>query len=197
MSPFRLKCRCLGIHPSGFYEWLMAPVSRRAQEDARQTELIRQAWADSGKVYGYRKLTDDLRDSGETISENRTARLASRAGIAAQVGYRCRPVLYGGNVLDRQFHVSEPDQVWVTDITYIRAHGGWLYLSVAVDPFLRCVVGWSAQPRMTTDCPCRPCSWQSGEGSQRTRCLSTVIRVPSSPAENGRYFSTNTIWKLA
>jgi putative transposase len=93
----RAMCRVLRVHFSGFYAWLKEPLSHRAQEDARQTELIRQAWAESGKVYGYRKLTDDLRDQGERISENRVARLASLAGIAAQVGYRRRPGRYGGN----------------------------------------------------------------------------------------------------
>jgi putative transposase len=82
----RAMCRVLRVHFSGFYGWLKKPLSHRAQEDARQTELIRQAWADSGKVCGYRKLTDDLRDQSEQISENRVARLASLAGIAAQVG---------------------------------------------------------------------------------------------------------------
>ena len=73
----RSMCRVLRVHFSGFYAWLKEPLSQRAQEDARQTELIQQAWADSGKVYGYRKLADDLRDQGERISENRVARLAS------------------------------------------------------------------------------------------------------------------------
>jgi len=45
-------CRSLRIHPSGFYSWLKNPLSKRAQEDVRQTELIREAWKDSGKVYG-------------------------------------------------------------------------------------------------------------------------------------------------
>lgn len=98
------------VHFSGFYAWLKEPLSARALEDARQIELIQQAWADSGKFYGYRKLTDDLRDAGETCSENRVARLASSAGIAAQIGYKRRPGRYGGksavvadNTLDRQF----------------------------------------------------------------------------------------------
>lgn len=148
----------LRVHFSGFYAWLKEPLSHRAQEDKRQTELIRHAWADSGKVYGYRKLTDDLRDQGERISENRVARLASLAGIAAQVGYKRRPGRYGGkpaivaeNRLEQQFKVAAPDQVWVTDITYIKTHEGWLYLCVVIDLFSRRVVGWSAQSRMTTD----------------------------------------------
>ncbi len=154
----RTMCRVLRVHFSGFYAWVKEPLCHRAQEDERQTELIRQAWEDSGKVYGYRKLAYDLRDLGERISENRVARLASLAGIAAQVGYRRRPGRYGAkpavvaeNRLQQRFGVAAPDQVWVTDITYIKTHEGWLYLCVVIDLFSRRVVGWSAQSRMTTD----------------------------------------------
>ena len=154
----RAMCRVLRIHFCGFYAWLKEPLSLRARGDVRQTELIRQAWSDSGKVYGYCKLADDLRDQGEQVSENRVARLAGLSGIAAQVGYKRRPGRYGGkpavvasNTLDRQFEVDAPDKVWVTDITYIKTHEGWLYLAVVIDLFSRHVVGWSAQPRMTTE----------------------------------------------
>ena len=116
------------------------------QDDARQTELIRQAWSDSGKVYGYHKLADDLRDQGEQVSENRVALLASLVGILAQIGYRRCPGRYGGKPA-----VGAPDKIWVTDITYIKTHDGWLYLAVVFDLFSQRVVGWSAQARMTTD----------------------------------------------
>jgi putative transposase len=154
----RTMCRCLCIHPSGFYAWLKEPVCKRAQEDVRQTALLRQAWYDSGKVYGYRKLHDDLRDQGGHCSPNRVARLAHLAGIKAQVGYKRRPGCYGGtpaivaeNKLAQNFEVQAPDQTWVTDITYIRTHEGWMYLAVVIDLFSRRVVGWSMQSRMTTD----------------------------------------------
>jgi putative transposase len=49
-------CRVLMVHFSGFHAGLEEPLSQRAQEDMRQTGLIQQAWADSGKVYGYREL---------------------------------------------------------------------------------------------------------------------------------------------
>jgi putative transposase len=132
--PVRAMCRCLRIHPSGFYAWLRNPLSKRAREDARQTELIRKAWKESGKVYGYRKLHDDLLDQGETCCPNRVARLARQADIKAQIGYRRRPGVYGGkpsvvvdNTLDRQFDVEDPDKVWVTDITYIRTLEGFAW----------------------------------------------------------------------
>ena len=90
----RAMCRVLMVHFSGFYSWRKEPLSPRAQEDARQTDLIQHAWTDSGKVYGYRKLHDDLRDAGETCCENRVARLARLAGISTQIGYKRRPGKY-------------------------------------------------------------------------------------------------------
>ena len=74
-------CRMLRVHPSGFCACLKRPFSKRAIEDKRQTELLKDAWEESGRVYGYRKLHDDLRDQGETCCANRVARLAKLAGI--------------------------------------------------------------------------------------------------------------------
>jgi len=154
----RAMCRCLSVQPSGFYAWLKDPLSRRAREDERQTKLIRAAWRDSGKVYGYRKLHDDLADMGESCCPNRIARLSRLAGIRAQIGYKRRPGHYGGkpslavdNTLDRRFDAEAPDKAWVTDITYIRTHEGFAYLAVVIDLFSRRVVGWSMQPRQTTN----------------------------------------------
>jgi putative transposase len=154
----RAMCRCLHIQPSGFYAWLQNPLSNRAREDARQTELIRTAWKDSGKVYGYRKLHDDLLDQGETSCPNRIARLTRLAGIKAEIGYKRRPGIYGGrpsvafdNTLDRQFNVEAPDKAWVTDITYIKTCEGFAYLAVVIDLYSRRVIGWSMQNRQTTE----------------------------------------------
>ncbi len=154
----RAMVRCLRIHPSGFYAWLKNPLSKRSREDCRQTELIRNAWQESGKVYGYRKLHDDLLDQCETCCPNRVARLAKLAGIKAQIGYKRRPRSCGGkpslvvdNTLDRRFDVGTPDRVWVTDITYIKTMEGFAYLAVVIDLFSRRVIGWSMQSRQTTD----------------------------------------------
>ena len=67
----RAMCRMLVVHPSGFCAWLREPFCQLALEDQRQTALLKQAWDDSGEVYGYRKLHDDLCDLGEDISPNR------------------------------------------------------------------------------------------------------------------------------
>ncbi|MCV5332577.1 IS3 family transposase, partial [Escherichia coli] len=55
------------------------------------------------------------------------------------------------NRLQRQFNPDAPDKRWVTDITYIRTHEGWLYLAVVVDLFSHKIIGWSMQSRMTKD----------------------------------------------
>ncbi len=154
----RSMCRILQVHPSGFYAWMKQPFCNRAMEDKRQTSLIRTAWEESGKVYGYRKLHDDLCDQGENVSPNRIARLAKLAGIRAQIGYKRRPGKYGGkpsvvinNTLNRQFDVSNPDQYWVTDITYIKTFEGFSYLAVVIDLYSRRVVGWFMQNRQMTE----------------------------------------------
>ncbi|MDV5237772.1 IS3 family transposase [Leclercia adecarboxylata] len=155
--PVRLLCRVLDVHPSGFYAWLQQPHSQCHQADLRLTGQIKQFWLESGCVYGYRKIHLDLRDSGQQCGVNRVWRLMKRVGIKAQVGYRSPRARKGEasivspNRLQRQFNPDAPDERWVTDITYIRTHEGWLYLAVVVDLFSRKIIGWSMQSRMTKD----------------------------------------------
>ncbi|EIW3691031.1 IS3 family transposase [Salmonella enterica] len=155
--PVRLLCRVLNVHPSGFYSWLQQPHSQRHQADLRLAGQIKQFWLEPGCVYGYRKIHLDLRDSGQQCGVNRVWRLMKRVGIKAQVGYRSPRTRKGEvsivspNRLQRQFNPDAPDERWVTDITYIRTHEGWLYLAVVVDLFSRKIIGWSMQSRMTKD----------------------------------------------
>ncbi|MCW9429501.1 IS3 family transposase [Klebsiella pneumoniae] len=155
--PVRLLYRVLDVHPSVFYAWLQQPHSQRHQADLRLTGQIKQFWLESGCVYGYRKIHLDLRDSWQQCGVNRVWRLMKRVGIKAQVGYRSPRARKGEasivspNRLQRQFNPDAPDERWVTDITYIRTHEGWLYLAVVVDLFSRKIIGWSMQSRMTKD----------------------------------------------
>ena len=95
---------------SVFYALVKEPASHRAQEDQRQTKLMKKAWKDSSKFYGYRRIYGDMIDMGEVVSEKRVARLARLVGIQAQIGYKKKRGAYGGkpsivvdNTLDRQF----------------------------------------------------------------------------------------------
>ena len=156
--PVRRLCWLLEVHPSGYYAWRKAPRSKRARANERLLGLIKQFWLESGGVYGYRKVHTDLRDHGERCGKHRVHRLMRGAGMRAQVGYRRRPRQRQGpvsavapNRLQQQFTTQEPNVVWVTDITHIRTHEGWLYLAVVLDLFSRRVVGWSMQPRITRE----------------------------------------------
>lgn len=149
---------------AGPSEWVLRlaqaqPLSAPALEDQRIEGLIKQCWLESGAVYGYRKITHDLRDLGESCGKHRVARLMRQIGLKSLTGYGRRPGRYGGgcpanvspNHLQREFDVSEPNKVWVTDITYIRTHEGWLFLAAVLDLFSRQVVGWSMSAQMTAD----------------------------------------------
>jgi putative transposase len=147
----RMMCRLLGVARSGYYEWLKNPVSDHAKEDARLLRLIRASFKASQGVYGAPRVFLDLREAGETCSKHRVARLMRENNIRAVAGYRTRRYIAGKpaelipNLMKRNFNVSQPDRVWVTDITYVRTWEGWLYLAVVLDLFSRKVIGWAAR----------------------------------------------------
>jgi putative transposase len=159
LREFRLiaMCRVLGVQRSGYYAWLQEQASARAREDERLLGRIKHFWLASGGVYGHRKITLDLRETGEHCSRHRVHRLMRAEGLQAQVGYGRKPRFRGGpagvvaNVLDREFTPAAPNRVWVTDITYIRTYEGWLYLAAVMDLYSRQVVGWATSPMMATD----------------------------------------------
>ncbi|WP_288413887.1 IS3 family transposase [uncultured Acinetobacter sp.] len=155
--PVRRLCSTLDVHHSGYYAWLKQPTSKTARKRQQLSGLIKQFWLESGGVYGYRKIHCDLKDVGESCGINRVHRLMKADGLKSQLGYR-KPKAYAGtpaviaaNSLNRQFNPTEPNQLWVTDISYIRTHEGWLYFAVVIDLFSRLVVGWSMKSRITTD----------------------------------------------
>lgn len=68
-------CQSLQVHPSGYCAWLAEPESAREKEDQCLLGLIKHAWLESGGVYGYRKIHDELRELGESCGQHRVARL--------------------------------------------------------------------------------------------------------------------------
>ncbi|SAX91336.1 integrase catalytic subunit [Klebsiella pneumoniae] len=150
-------CRVLKVARAGFYVWLHNPVSAGEKDNQRLLELIRDSYTLSGGVYGYRRVHGDLREIGEVCSRNRVAKIMRKNRIQAIHGYkvprgsRGRPSLIAPNHVRREFTVVKPNQIWVTDITYIRTRQGWLYLAVVIDLFARNVVGWSMKPTLSRE----------------------------------------------
>ena len=150
-------CRVLGVAPSGYYEWLLQPISYRGQEDARLLRLIRASFVASQGLYGAPRVFLALREAGATCSKHRVARLMREANLRALHGYRIwrwsvgKPSIFIPNLLQRQFTVTRPHKAWVTDITDIRTWQGWRYLAVVMDLFSRKIVGWAAGPTIHRD----------------------------------------------
>ncbi|WP_218968817.1 IS3 family transposase [Klebsiella variicola] len=146
-------CRVLNVARAGFYAWLHNPVSARDKDNQRLLMLIRDSYSLSGGVYGYRRVHGDLNEIGETCGKNRVGRIMQLNRIKAVSGYKAPRRIAGRPSVgvQRQFTVVRANQVWVTDITYIRTWQGWLYLAVVIDLFAGNVVGWSMKPTLSRE----------------------------------------------
>ena len=156
---FRLHsmCRVLQVQRSGYYAWKAKPKSKRTLADESLLLKIRKSFEESQSIYGSPRVHCDLREEGIVCGEKRIARLMRQAQLRSVRGYKRpryragRPATTAPNRLQREFTVAQPDRVWVTDITYIRTHEGWLYLTVVIDLYSRAVVGWSMKSTMATE----------------------------------------------
>lgn len=147
----------LSIQRSGYYAWKAKPKSDRALADEAMLISIKQFFEESQGIYGSPRVHRDLREEGIRCGEKRVARLMQQAQLRSVRGYKRprykvgTPAATAPNRLQREFTVAQPDQVWVTDITYIRTYEGWLYLTVVLDLYSRRVVGWAMGSSMATE----------------------------------------------
>lgn len=148
--PVRRLCGLLGVSPSGYYSWRSRSESNHAREDRRLCVEIRAAFKSSRETYGARRLHQELLELGVACGRHRVRRLMKEEGLKPKKARQfrvttqsehSRPV--AANVLDQQFEVERPGQVWAGDITYIRTLEGWLYLAILLDLCSRRAVGWS------------------------------------------------------
>lgn len=152
----RMMCRALGVSRSGYYDWLGRPESARAQRHRVLTEKIRYFHQASRDTYGAPRIRKDFLESGEQVGENTVALLMQRAGIVPKtvrkfrVTTDSRKTVPAPNRLEQQFTVAQPNERWVSDITFIPTREGWLYLAVIIDLYSRAVIGWAMHKRMKT-----------------------------------------------
>ena len=160
--PVYLMCQVLGVIRQCYYHYRRnkenKPVDPEHQEMLMWVKEIAKA---SDDTYGSRRMKKALNALGFPISRNKARKLMKEANV--QVRHRKKykvttnsnhkqPVF--DNLVQRQFDVPEPDQVYVADITYIWTQEGWLYLAVVIDLFSRKVVGWSMGSRMKAQLVC-------------------------------------------
>ncbi len=160
--PVCLQCQVLGVTRSGYYRWQALEDGRQPDpEHEEMLEWIKDLAASSRYSYGSRRMKAALNALGYPVSRSKARKLMREAGV--QVRHRKKykvttdsnhkqPVF--DNLLDRQFDVSQPDQVYVSDITHLWTREGWLYLAVVIDLYSRKVVGWSMSTRMKAQLVC-------------------------------------------
>ena len=149
--PITVLCRVMRVCRSCFYEYLKR--CKTSKRDLRQEELesrIKAIFLASGKTYGSRRISRDLRNEGRQIGRYRARSLMKKLGLTVRRkkryivttdsnhSYQVAP-----NLLDRKFNVDQPNLVWASDITYIRTDEGWLYLAIVMDLYSRQIVGWN------------------------------------------------------
>jgi putative transposase len=149
-------CKVLGVRRSGYYAWKRRPLSPRAQDDITLLLKVKDAFEKNRKVYGSRRIQHYLGRKGTPCSRYRVSKLMKQGQLIArrtrkrhpittrqQVGNRTAP-----NVLNQDFQAAQPNEKWVSDITYIATDEGWLYLASILDLYSRRVVGWAIEEHM-------------------------------------------------
>jgi len=156
MRPLNELCELLEVSRSGYCGWLQRRPSQREQADALLREKVTLVHAKSRNNYGAPRVVKELRAEGVRISKRRCARLMKAEGLrgkkkhrrAVQTtnsrhGYRPAP-----NLVPRGTKATAPNQIWVTDITYLNTAEGWVYLAAIMDLWSRKIVGWACGPTL-------------------------------------------------
>jgi len=150
-------CEVLQVAPSTYYAARDRAPSRRAQRDAELVWRLVELWKANYEVYGSRKLWKAARRAGIDIGRDQTRRLMRQAGIqGARRTKRVRTTRrdpHAGrhpDLVKRQFTATEPNRLWVTDLTFVATWAGVAYVCFIVDAFSRMIVGWRVAGHMRT-----------------------------------------------
>ncbi len=156
--PVQKMCKALGVSRSGYYAHRKKPVSARRKQDEQLKVKIRTSFKRSRRSYGSPRIMLDLRGQGERCGKNRVSRLMREEGLRAKSKRRWRPcttktdpkLAVAPNLLAEIPKPGAPDQVWVSDITYLPTREGWHYLAVIMDLFSRRIIGWHTYHTLET-----------------------------------------------
>jgi putative transposase len=151
-------CSVLGVSRSGFYAWSKdRPPGIRERADAELIKKIRLIHQQHRSHSGALKTWRLLRRQGEKCGRHRVARLRRIHGIVAKRRKRFVVTTHSRqdqwaapNLLKRDFSASNPNKVWVGDVTFIPTQQGWFYLAVLLDLYSRQVIGWAMGDRNNT-----------------------------------------------
>jgi putative transposase len=154
-------CRVLRIAPSTWHEHVRRKAGpdlrpTRAKEDERLSEEIVRVHKKHFGVYGAKKVWLQLNREGFKIGRDRVARLMARLGLEGVVRGKVvktttpdKAAACPFDLVNRQFHASAPNKLWVSDFTYVSTWGGMVYVAFVIDVFARRIVGWRVSRTQT------------------------------------------------
>lgn len=123
---------------------------KRPDKDASLLELVREAFENSKRRYGYKRIHLELKGMGVRVSAKRVMRLMTRHGLVPLFKSAKRYSSYKGeltkapaNLVDRDFHAERPNMLWVTDLTEFSIPAGKAYLSPVIDCYDGMPVAWT------------------------------------------------------
>lgn len=156
-------CAVLQIAPSAYRRHAarrrgQALLSHRAQRDMALMPVVKQVWNANLQVYGADKVWKQMNREGVAVARCTVERLMRRMGLrgvkrgkVVRTTVSDRKALCPLDKVNRQFRADRPNQLWVSDFTYVSTWQGWLYVAFVVDVFARRIVGWRVSSSMTTD----------------------------------------------
>ena len=156
-------CAVVPIAPSTYYEHKAREADprrlpARAQRDAVLAPEIQRIWDENFQVYGAKKVWKQLNRAGLPVARCTVARLMRDLGLQGAVRGRkfkttiaddmaARPL----DLVDRDFTATRPNQLWVSDLTYIATWRGFVYVAFVIDAYARRIVGWRASSSLRSD----------------------------------------------
>jgi putative transposase len=157
LFPIEKMCRCLEVGLSSYYKWKSSPICNRLLLKEKIKQQITSIYFMSKQRYGSPRITFELNVLGYKISRITVAKYMRELGLRSKLSKKFKVTtnskhnyLVVENVLDRNFVVSQPSEVWVSDITYIQTKEGFLYLTTVIDLYDRKIIGWSLSDGMST-----------------------------------------------
>jgi putative transposase len=154
--PIPTMSRMLDVSASGYYAWLVRPLSERKKDNARLELEIKAAHKRTRETYGPARLQHDLILHGIQAGICRIRRIRKKLGLRCKQKRKFKATTYSkhglpvaDNLLKQRFTANGPNQVWLSDITYIPTDEGWLYLAGHKDLFTHEIVGYAMGERMS------------------------------------------------
>ena len=153
-------CKVLQFAPSTYRRHAArqrdpALISRRAQRDSELMRHVRRVWDSNMRVYGADKVWKQMRREGICVARCTVERLMRSMGLqGVRRGKGVRTTVPDASApcpldrVNRKFRADQPNQLWVSDFTYMSTWQGWLYVAFIIDVYARRIVGWRVSKNM-------------------------------------------------